>query len=626
MSKKLYHENLGAFIEELEKHGELIRIQQSVSRDLEISEIYFRQIRSPGGGKALLFENVGGSDIPVLINAFGSKRRMEIAFGQRSFSEIAKELKKLLSLIQMKKPAGISDIMDQTKNALKIFKFPPRKVSSAPCQEIVWRENEIDLNNLPVLKSWPKDGGRFITLPLVITRSRKDGSVNMGMYRMQILDRNATAMHWQIHKDGSHYYQEYVQAQERMPVSVVIGADPSLIFSATAPLPPRMSELLLAGFLRTKAVPVVKCLTNDLLVPAEAEIVLEGYVDPLETVPEGPFGDHTGYYTPVEPFPVFHITAITMRKNAVYSATVVGRSPQEDCYLAEATEQLFLPLLQVVAPEVKDQMLPWDGCFHNCAVFSVDKHFPFQAKRLMSHLWGFSQMSFARSLVMVDSGVDLHSGRALFDHILDTVDIKEDLLITEGILDQLDHSGIRPLWGGKIGVDATSKMEGEKERTKIKKRKLNFTSVEEKKLSALLKKARVHVTDIRLYGSKLRNPVLILSVTKKQNEGKILTKIHPVIKKYFRNGPLVVLCVDRDVGDDSLVLWRLLGNTDPLRDMIRPDDSSEFLLIDATSKNKADGYTRKWPEENLMDQKTIKLVDSKWRAMFGEKPFAVKRP
>ena len=638
---KLYYNNLEQFIHRLEKEGELVRITEPVSRDLEISEIYFRHARSPGGGKALLFENVENSPFPVLINAFGSFRRLKLAFGDREPDEIAGELAKMTALLKVKPPSSPGEVLNLLNLGSKVFHIPPRKLRfrKAPVQEIVWTGDEIDLDRIPILKSWPLDGGRFVTLGLTITHSLKNGTQNLGMYRLQQLSRNTTAMHWQIHKDGSHFWQEYRKAGRRMPVSVVIGGDPSVIFSATAPMPPGLNELLMAGFLRGKGVPVVRGVTNDLLVPAEAEMILEGYVDPDDPVDEGPFGDHTGYYTPVDRFPIFHLTAITMRKNPVYAATVVGRSPQEDCYLAQMTERLFLPLLQVVAPEVKDQMLPWDGNFHNCAVFALEKHFPYHGRRLMNHLWGFSQMSFARSIVTVDDSVDLHGdGEALLRRILDRVDPVRDVYITEGIVDQLDHSANRIAFGGKLGVDATEKMEGEEGYEEENPVPVVISERERERMISgylsRLKKAGIVVGSHRIYGPDLKNPVWILGIRKKKGQGRTGSRIQETLKpesdaKFFF-GVILIVDDDIDLKEPSLILWRMFGNTEPLRDVLRiapgPRGKRSVLILDSTAKNRADGYLREWPLENRMDEKTIQRVDEKWKRMFGEDPFPVLRP
>lgn len=647
-----YFDDLQQFISRLEEEGELVRITVPVSRDLEISEIYFRHARSPDGGKALLFENTEGSPIPVLINAFGSDRRMEIAFGDRSLDEMAAEMKEILGLLQFKPPKGISDMLGMAMQGKKILKYPPVKTrfKKAPVQEVIWQGDEIDLNKIPIIKSWPEDGGRFVTLGLTLTESLHSSSRNLGMYRLQQLDKKSLAMHWQIHKDGSHFWQEYRKENKRMPVSVIIGSDPATIFSATAPMPPNIYELLMAGFIRGRGVSVVKGITNDLYVPANSEIVLEGYVDPDELVDEGPFGDHTGYYTPVEKFPVFHVTAITMRNNPVYAATVVGRSPQEDCYLARATERLFLPLLQVVAPEVTDQMLPWDGNFHNCAVFSLNKSFPFQGRKLMNHLWGFSQMSFAKSIVTVDGDVNLHTGETLFRHILTNIHVDRDVYISEGILDQLDHSGLRPLFGGKLGVDATTKLseelyDGSESGVALKKDpgkkgtgRKTISGEKEiqkfyKEVTDRLKKAKLILQGIRLYGSDLPNPVLILAVQKKKGQGRLSQLVRDALKPADRTFPAsIILIVDGgdDVNHDSLLLWRMFGNVDPLRDCVKETSEKHTdlgaIVLDATAKGLADGYHRVWPKENRMDDVTIALVDSKWKDMFGEEPFPVERP
>lgn len=634
----MYYRDLRGFIAALEKNGELVRIRSEVSRDLEISEIYFRHARSSGGGKALLFENVTDSDFPVLINAFGSTKRLEIAFGERGLDDVAAEMKEFTRLIEMKKPSGVGEALSVLQKGSRLLRFPPKKKGGRPpCQEVVWSGDEIDLNRIPVLTCWPKDAGRFVTYPLVFTRSLKTGAKNIGMYRMQVLDERTTAMHWQIHKDGSHFYDEYRKAGERMPVSVVIGADPSVIFSALAPMPPNVYELLLAGFIRGRGVEVADCLTNDLAVPAHAEIVLEGYVDPDEFVDEGPFGDHTGYYTPVEKFPVFHVTAVTMRSNPIYIATVVGRSPQEDCYLGRATERLFLPLLQMVAPEVKDQMLPWDGSFHNCALFALEKTAPFQAKKLMSHLWGFSQMAFTKSFVVFDSDVDLHAGEPVLLKMLDRLDLSSDLTVGNGVLDQLDHSSVRPLFGGKLGIDVTTKMKEEivpRTSPAQKKHKKESDSAVLERVKKAFAKGGIDAKQFRLYGKGVKNRVLLIGIAKKKSQGNLAGKVSKLLdlkKNDWLTATIVVLLEDSgSIENGSLVLWRIFGSVDPVRDLLVEENrfapDHRIAILDATFKNSHDGYDREWPEENRMDDETIALVDRKWPEMFGESPFPVERP
>lgn len=635
--------DLRDFISLLEANGELARVKTPVSADLEISEIYFRHARSPGGGKALLFENVSGSQLPVLINAFGSHRRVELALNRGRISatpgmldEICAELKSLMKLLELKPPGSASEIMDLASKASRVLRYPPKRMrfGRPPCQEIVLKGDQIDLSLLPVLKSWPLDAGAFITLGMVMTTSLDRRKRNLGLYRMQVLDKKTTAMHWQIHKDGSHFYSQYRAAKKRMPVAVVFGGDPAIAFSGIAPMPPGLFELLMAGFIRGKGVRMTKCITQELEVPADAEIIIEGYVDPEDFVPEGPFGDHTGYYTPVEPFPRFHVTAITMRKNAIYPATVVGRSPQEDCYLAKAVERLFLPMLQFIAPEVKDQMLPWDGCFHNSAVLSIEKHFPFQARKLMNHLWGFSQMSFCKSLIVVDSTVDLQQPEeALLLYVLDRLELSTDLLITEGVLDQLDHSGIRPLFGGKIGLDVTTKTPEEESPVPGAK---GYPAVDPNKIVPMwiekLQAAGIGVTHWHTAAMNLKNRVLLLSIEKGKS-GKAGSRVAAALDLKSTDSPFsIVLLLDAkdDPRRGSLVMWKLFGNTDALRDLTLVENpgvpGGRIAVMDATSKNEADGYMRTWPAENLMDQATIRLVDSKWLEMFGEQAFQVERP
>jgi 4-hydroxy-3-polyprenylbenzoate decarboxylase len=345
--------------------------------------------------------------------------------------------------------------------------FPRRhRKPHPPCQEVVHTGKEVDLSTIPVLHCWPLDGGPFVTLPLVFTRSLVTGKQNAGMYRMQIYDRNTTGMHWHIHKDGSHYYNEYCRAKKRMPVAVAVGTDPATTYAATAPLPRGVDEMILAGFIRQKPVYRTRCLTVDLEVPAEAEFVIEGYVDPGETRAEGPFGDHTGYYSPVDLYPVFHVTAITHRRDAIYSATLVGRPPMEDCYLAKATERLFLPLLKSMFPEIRDYWFPWEGVFHNIVIVSAEKEYPGQAQKLMSGLWGQGQMSFCKAIVVVDETVDPKDPRAVLRKLIRRTDIDSDIWIIRGVLDVLDHSAANPLFGAKIGIDLTNRVPGEPDRKK----------------------------------------------------------------------------------------------------------------------------------------------------------------
>jgi 4-hydroxy-3-polyprenylbenzoate decarboxylase len=441
------------YLRYLEGQGEVVRISPEVSADLEITEITNRVTKAHG--KALLFERVRGSRFPVVTNAFGSYKRVAMAFGQTP-DEIAGKIE---SLITLKVPQGIVDKMKLLPRLLELVRIPPKKVTRAPCQEVV--HTDPDLSIIPALTCWPHDAGKFITLPLVVTASPEDGTRNMGMYRIQIYDKTTTGMHWQIHKDGRSHFSQYARAKKRMEAAVVIGGDPATVYAATAPLPPGIDELLFAGFIRNKAVEIVRCKTIDLEVPAEAEFVIEGYLDPDERRTEGPFGDHTGFYSPAEDYPVFHVTCITHRKDPVYPATVVGPPPMEDAFLAKATERIFLPLIRTVVPELVDMNLPVEGAFHNCTIVSISKSYPMQAQKVMHALWGMGQMMNTKMIIVVDGDVNVQDLRAVAWKAFNNVDPVRDLTMTSGPLDALDHSSPYPLHGSKVGVDATRKIEGE---------------------------------------------------------------------------------------------------------------------------------------------------------------------
>ncbi len=446
------YKNLRDFINTLEKAGELRRIAAEVEPSLEITEITDRV--SKKGGPALLFENVKGSEFPVLMNAFGSDRRMAMALGAESVEEKAKELEGLIDWLfgQLRK-IDIPSFFPKLKWARL---FLPHKVFKAPCQEIIDRDP--DLSKLPVLTCWPGDGGPFITLPLVITRDPETGAQNMGMYRMQVYDSKTTGMHWHLHKDGAHFYQKYKALGKRMPVAVALGDDPAVTYAATAPLPEGVSELFFAGYLRGKPVETVKCVTSDLEVPANAEIVLEGWVDPAEPLrTEGPFGDHTGYYSLRDEYPVFHVECVTRRREPIYPATIVGKPPMEDCFIAKATERLFLPLLKKMIPEIVDMNLPLEGVFHNCAIVSVEKRYSGQVHKVLNALWGLGQMMYTKMIVVVDSEIDVRDLSAVAWKVFNNIDARRDLILSDGPLDALDHASPRPRFGSRLGIDATKK-------------------------------------------------------------------------------------------------------------------------------------------------------------------------
>ncbi len=450
------YRNLSEFLKVLEEDGDLVRIRERVSPRLEISEIADRAVK--GGGPALLFENVEGCTVPVAINVFGSQRRMQRALGISSWAEWDERLDFFLD---PKPPEGILDKIRAIPKVTELAAIFPRTVKAGPCQEVVATGDAVDLGKLPVLTCWPQDAGPFITMPLVITRDAVSGKTNMGMYRMQVYDRATTGMHWQKHKDGAGQARGYERDGRRMEVAVAIGCDPATVFSAIAPLPPGLSELLFAGFLRGEAVPLVAAKTIDLLVPAEAEIVLEGYVDPKERRREGPFGDHTGFYSLEDDFPVLHVTAITRREKPVYMTTIVGRPPMEDGFMGEAVERLFLPLVKKTIPEIVDMHLPVEGIFHNLMIVAIDKRYPGHARKTMHAIWGTGQMMFTKTIVVVDRGVDVRDMAEVAWRALTAIDPERDIEIAHGPVDELDFASRLPCYGSKIGIDATRKWKEE---------------------------------------------------------------------------------------------------------------------------------------------------------------------
>ncbi len=487
------------FVNALDRAGELKRIAAPVATELEITEIADREMKSPGGGKALLFEQptVNGvvSPFPVAINTLGSYRRMALSMGANSVEEVASELG---ALMKAKPPASFKEAIHLLGQALDLRHAKPKLVKTGPCKDVIQKfdapptrlvpwpaepaivgpashlspssENETKdrrdacptLADLPILKCWPLDGGRFITLPCVVTKDPDTGERNVGMYRIQIYNAATTGMHWQLQKVGARHGRRYYETGTRMPVSIFLGGDPMFAFAATAPLPDGLDEFLLAGYLRKKSVELVKCETNDLEVPANADFVIEGYVDPKEPLrDEGPFGDHTGYYTLPEPYPVFHVTAITHRKDAVYPATIVGIPPMEDFYIGGASVKLFLPVFKMNFPEIVDIALPAEGVFHNLVFVSIRKTYPMQAYKIMHGLWGMGQMMFTKYMVVVDADVDVHNTSQVLFHLTANTDPQRDSIFTKGPADVLDHATSEIAIGSKLGIDATKKLPGE---------------------------------------------------------------------------------------------------------------------------------------------------------------------
>src|SRR5438094_3332468 len=474
------------FLETLEQAGELIRVADSVDTKLLIAEWADREMKSANGGKALLFEEpvVDGqvSKFPVAINTMGSRKRIAMALGRESIDEIAQEIQLIL---KAKPPTDLREGFALLKQGIHLLHARPKKVSSAACQEVVHRfaehptsnverrtpneeanqtssvKHQTSLLDLPILKCWPKDGGRFVTFPNVHTRDPESGARNVGMYRMQVFDGRTTAMHWQVHKVGARHGKVYYQRGERMPVAVTLGGDPALTFAATAPLPDGLDEILFAGFLRKKSVELVKCKTIEVQVPADADFVLEGFVQPGEMRPEGPFGDHTGFYTAVEDYPVFHLTAITHRKDAVYPTTIVGPPPMEDCYMGDATVRIFLPVFKMNFPEIVDMTLPPEGVFHNLVFVSIRKQYPYQAFKVMHGLWGMGQMMFSKYIVVVDEDCDVHNTSDVLFRLCANTDPGRDTTVIKNPSDSLDHAPTDQNIGSHMGFDATRKLPGE---------------------------------------------------------------------------------------------------------------------------------------------------------------------
>jgi len=474
------------FLEALERAGELQRINEPVDTELVIAEWANREMKSPGGGKALLFEKptIDGktSAFPLAINTMGSRKRIAIALGVNEVGDLAQEIQLIL---KAKPPTDLREGFALLKQGIHLLHARPKSVKEGACQEVLHLfaehpasnverltsneetnqtsnlKSQISLRDLPILKCWPKDGGRFITFPNVHTRDPESGARNVGMYRMQVFDDRTTAMHWQVHKVGARHGKVYYERGERMPVAVTLGGDPALTFAATAPLPDGLDEILFAGFLRKKSVELVKCKTVDVEVPADADFVLEGFVQPGEMRPEGPFGDHTGFYTAVEDYPVFHLTAITHRKDAVYPTTIVGPPPMEDFYMGDATVRIFLPVFKMNFPEIVDMTLPPEGVFHNLVFVSIRKQYPYQAFKVMHGLWGMGQMMFSKYIVVVDEDCDVHNTSEVLFRLCANTDPERDSTIIRNPSDSLDHAPTEQNIGSHMGIDATRKLPGE---------------------------------------------------------------------------------------------------------------------------------------------------------------------
>ncbi len=445
--------SLSDYLTQLEKRGELLRVAQPVDPYLEITELADRVVKR--GGAALLIEHPVGADFPLAIGLYGTLARTEFALG----GSLASLQERMRGWVRSEPPTTMVDKLKQLPRLAQLAGYLPKTVTTAPCQQV--RMDPPDLTRLPVQTCWPEDGGPFFTLPMVFTRDPETGRRNCGMYRLQRFDATTTGMHWQVHKTGARHYAIHEARGERMPVAVALGGDPAITYAATAPLPDGVDEMIFAGFLRERPVEMVRCLTCDLEVPADADFIIEGYVDPGERRREGPFGDHTGYYSLADDYPVFHVTAITHRRDAVYPSTIVGRPPMEDGYLGQATERLFLPLVQMMAPEIVDYHLPVAGAFHNLVIVAINKQYPGHARKVMHTIWGLGQLANTKTVIVVDADVNVHDPDEVLWRVGNNIDPERDTQFTLGPVDVLDHASRLPAYGSKMGIDATKKWPGE---------------------------------------------------------------------------------------------------------------------------------------------------------------------
>lgn len=585
---------LREYIEKLEAAGELLRIKAKVDTRYEITEITDRISKSEGGGKAILFEN-NGTDYPILMNMMGSDRRMAMALGVDDLADISKRIDDLLKGVMSPKASLMNKLrMLPILNDVAKW-FPKKSDARGECQQVVWRGDEVDLGKLPIITSWPADGGAFITLPMVCTADPETGVPNMGMYRMQIVDKRTTGMHWHRHKTGARHYDGYKRLGRRMPVSVAIGGDPAYTYAATAPMPDNMDEMLLAGMLRQKPVKMVKCLTNDIWVPADCDFVLEGYVDTAEELAvEGPFGDHTGFYSLTDLYPRFHIEAITSRRDAVYPATIVGIPPMEDAYIAKATERIFLaPIRLAIQPEVRDLYMPIEGTAHNIALVSIAKRYEGQAAKVAQGLWGAGQMMFNKYMLIAPSECDIRSPKEMC-RLLRGVDLKRDLIFAEGILDVLDHTSPTVGYGAKLAIDLTNIDPEQCDKPFDTPRTMTPTG------------------GVALFNTEYAKE-LGLVVLYAEREWREHIDVEAFIAKNGLEGVKYIALFDYGAAGHMRagdLLWIAAANTDPKRDI---RFAGNTMIVDARSKRPGYGNNpKRFPNVVTSSPETIALVNERW--------------
>jgi 4-hydroxy-3-polyprenylbenzoate decarboxylase len=599
------YSGLNEFIKHLEEKEELHRIKVFVDPILEITEVTERVTKA--GGKALLFENTG-TDFPLLINTYASEKRMSLAIGRKEIDVVGHEIEDMFRLIS-KGPRTLFKKLVELPRVMEIMRYLPHRIHGrGKCQQVIYATPDLDI--LPVLQCWPHDGGRFITLPMVHTKHPVTGNTNVGMYRMQVFDKNTTGMHWHKHKTGANHYEAWKKSGKVMPIAVALGGDPVYAYSAIAPLPENINEYILAGLLRKKRVSLVKCLTQDIHVPDDADIVIEGYVDPKEDLAwEGPFGDHTGFYSLADWYPKFHVTCITHARNAVYPATIVGVPPQEDAWISKATEKIFLaPIKLTLQPEIEDIHMPDAGVAHNLIIVKIRKNYSGQGMKVINSLFGAGQMMFAKYIVAVSSDVNLRNYKEVVEDVFKNTDFKNDILFNRGPLDILDHSSDTFSFGGKMGVDATVKTFEEKVGSTKENQvfQSDFTDIKNLLDSKLIETFNINLACLEI-------PLLFIGVNK-QEQPEIMKELHNhlldiKVANLFR----LIIAVDSnvDINNYHTLAWQVLGNSDPVRDHLFITESC--LLIDGTSK--ADflvSFQRDWPNIVCSGRETIEAVDKKW--------------
>jgi len=602
-------------VEWLKDNANLKVIDEPLDVELEIPHIAYIEVKKPDSSPLLFTKPINRAkgieyDMPVLMNIFASKDTTHKIFGKHP-DDVAEGIDELLKLKPPKK------LIDKLKMVPKLFSlknvFPKRLDFKGECQEVIIPKEQVDLDKLPILKTWEEDGGAFITMGQVYTQSLDGTMQNLGMYRLQQYDKNHLGMHWQIHKDASHFFDQYQKAGKKMPVSVAIGGDPLYIWCGQAPMPHGMFEMLLYGFVRGTNAQLVKSITNDIYIPRDVDIVIEGFVDPSKLEIEGPFGDHTGYYTLKEPFPVMEVETITMKQNPVYAATVVGKPPLEDKYMGWATERVFLPMLKPMAPDLIDYNMPENGVFHNLILAKMQVHYPAHAKQFMHAFWGVGQMSFVKHAIFVgEDAPELEDYEALTKHILNRLK-PENILITQGIVDHLDHSSPKQFEGGKLGVDATC--------DEVESLGIELLSDEE--LLAKVQEIASNVVGLRQYFTDTKNPICVISVKKKKSQLKTIKKLR--VLSSFIKVLVIVDSANNDLNNPYMLLWRVVNNIDATRDV----KLKEFIAIDGTNKSEVDGFDREWPKDthcskevlDSLQQRGLIDIDDEFIKKFGLLPF-----